>query len=104
KLALAALAHARFEEPTEDGELFGQIPADQWRRLIEGAGLLLTQRQVVQRLEDEVLTFVRAGMPGDDVGTTGDHHRVDIAADQNFAMAVGGRPRSRTSRSPIVSA
>jgi hypothetical protein len=35
----------------------------------------------MQRVEDEVLTLVGPGMPGNDVRATGDHHLVDIAAD-----------------------
>ena len=32
-------------------------------------------------------------MPGDDLGATGDHHLVDIAAHQHLAVAVGRRHR-----------
>ena len=32
-------------------------------------------------------------MAGDDVGGARDHHLVDVAADQNLAVAVGGRHR-----------
>src|SRR6516164_11242793 len=34
-----------------------------------------------------------AGMTGDPLGPTGDHHLMDVAADQDLAMAVGGRHR-----------
>ena len=93
ELAFAALAHAGLEQATQRGELLGQIPADQRRRLVESADLLLEQRQVMQRVEDEVLALVGARMPGDHLGAAGDHHLVDIAADQNLAVAVGGRHR-----------
>jgi hypothetical protein len=91
ELPFAALAHAGFEESAEGRELFGQIPADQRRCLVKGAGLLLEQHQIMQWLEDEVLTLVGPGMAGDDVGAEGDHYRVDLAADQDLAMAVGRR-------------
>jgi hypothetical protein len=93
ELPLAALAHACLEQATQRGELFGQRPADQRRRLVEGADLAFEQRQVVQRIEDKVLPRVGARMPGDDVGAAGDHHVVDVAADQHLAMSVGGRHR-----------
>lgn len=41
ELPFAAPAHPGFEKPAEGGALFGQIPADQRCRLVEGAGLLL---------------------------------------------------------------
>jgi hypothetical protein len=81
KLPFATLAHARFQETPEHGELFEQIPANQRRRLVEGTDLPLEQRQIVQRLEDEVLTLLGSGMVGDDVGAARHHHLVDIAAD-----------------------
>src|SRR5271168_4004839 len=75
------------------GEFLGQIPADQWRCLVESADLLFQQRQVMQRVEDKVLALVGARMTGDHLGPAGDHHLVDVAADQNLAVAVGGRHR-----------
>ena len=47
----------------------------------------------MQRVEDEVLAFVGARMTGDHLGPAGDHHLVNVAADQDLAMAVGGRHR-----------
>jgi hypothetical protein len=47
----------------------------------------------MQRVEHKVFPLVGPHVPGDDVGTAGDHHRVDIAADQHLAMAVDGRHR-----------
>jgi hypothetical protein len=32
-------------------------------------------------------------MPGDHLGSTGDHHRTDAAADHHFTVAIGGRYR-----------
>jgi hypothetical protein len=34
-----------------------------------------------------------ARMAGDHLGPAGDHHRVDVTADQHLAVAVGGRHR-----------
>jgi hypothetical protein len=45
ELTLAAIAHACFEKPPQMVELLGQHPALQRPCLIEGAGLLLDQRQ-----------------------------------------------------------
>jgi hypothetical protein len=57
KLAFTALGHAGFEQATQRGKFLGQIPADQGRRLIESADLLFEQRQVMQRVEHEVLAL-----------------------------------------------
>ena len=50
-LPLAGLAHAGLEQATEGRELLGQHPALERSGLVEGAELLLEQRQVVQRVE-----------------------------------------------------
>src|SRR5712671_305892 len=47
----------------------------------------------MQRVEDEVLALVGARMTGDHLGPAGDHHLVDIAADQYLAVPEGGRHR-----------
>ena len=67
ELALAGLAHAGLEQAAQRRERLGQVPALQRCGLVERAGLLLEQRQVVQRVEDEVLTRVGARVPGDDL-------------------------------------
>ncbi len=61
--------------------------------LIERADLLLQQRPVMQRVEDELLALARARVPGDDLCPTGDHHLCDIALHQHRAVAIGGRHR-----------
>src|SRR5207237_540154 len=66
----------------------GRFPADQRRCLVESADLLFEQRQVMQRVEDEVLALVGARMTGDHLGPAGDHHLLDIAADQEMARRV----------------
>jgi len=63
-------------------------------RLVERADLALEQRQVVQRVKHKVFPLVGPDVPGDDVGAARDHHRVDIAADQHLAMAVGVATRN----------
>ena len=93
ELAFAALAHAGLDQAPQRGEFLGQIPADQRRRLVESADLVFEQGQVMQRVEDKVLALVGARMTGDHLGPAGDHHLVDVAADQHLAVAVGGRHR-----------
>ena len=68
---LAGLAHAGLEQAAQGRERLGQVPALQRCGLVEGAGLLLEQRQIVQRVEDEVLARVGALVPGDDLGAAG---------------------------------
>jgi hypothetical protein len=43
--ALTAIAHTGFEQAPQMIELLGQDPALQWPRLIQGAWLLLNERQ-----------------------------------------------------------
>ena len=93
ELAFAALGHARLDQAPQRGEFLGQVPADQRRRLVESADLLFEQRQVMQRVEDEVLALVGARMTRDHLGPAADHHLVDVAADQNLAVTIGGRHR-----------
>src|SRR5947208_1244729 len=88
ELAFAAFGHARFDQAPQRGKFLGQVPADQRRCLVESADLLFEQRQVMQRVEDEVLALVGARMTGDHLGPAGDHHLLDIAADQEMARRV----------------
>src|SRR6266550_5531763 len=90
KLALAAFRHAGLDQATQHGEFLGQVPADQRGCLVESADLAFEQSQVMQRVEDEVLALVGARMTGDHLGPAADHHLVDVAADQNLAVPVGG--------------
>src|SRR5271169_6147578 len=89
ELAFTAFGHARFDQATQRREFLGQGPADQWRRLVESADLAFEQSQVMQRVEDKVLAFIGAWMTGDHRGSTGDHHLMDIAADDHFPVAIG---------------
>jgi hypothetical protein len=93
ELALAAFGHAGLDQATQRGEFLGQVPADQRRCLVESADFALKQSQVMQRVENEVLALVGAWMTGDHLSAAGDHHLVDVAADQNLAVPVGGRHR-----------
>ena len=93
ELAFAALAHAGLDQAPQGGEFLGQVPAGQRRRLVESADLLFEQRQVMQRVEDKILALVGARMTRDHLGPAADHHLVDVAADQNLAVTIGGRHR-----------
>ena len=65
ELAFAALGHAGLDQATQRGEVLGQLPVDQRRRLIESADLLFEQSQVMQWIENKVLALVGARMTGD---------------------------------------
>src|SRR5690349_4291784 len=93
ELAFAAFGHARFDQAPQRGEFRGQVPADQWCRLVESADLAFEQSQVMQRVEDKALAFIGARMTGDHRDSTADHHLMDIAADHHFPVAIGGRYR-----------
>ena len=92
-LALAGFSQARLQQSVKLHEGFGQFPADQGGGLIERPHFLFEQRQIVQRVEDEVLAFVGAGMAGDHLGGAADEDLMDVTAHQHLAMAVGDRHR-----------
>ncbi len=46
-------------------ERLRQCPVPQGSRLIEGAGLLFEERQIMLRIEDKLSAAVDAGMAGD---------------------------------------
>ena len=54
-LPAAGLEQPRLHQPAQGLELGGQLPVDQRRRLVQGADLLLDERQAVHRIEDHVL-------------------------------------------------
>ncbi len=54
ELAFAAIAHPPFKEPPQMLERFRKCPILQGSRLVQGAGLLLEERQIVLRVEDEL--------------------------------------------------
>lgn len=62
-------------------------------RLIEWVRLLLNQRQVAQRINDHVLTFMAAWVPGDHLVCPRNHYFMHISFDQHFAVAMVSRRR-----------
>ena len=79
ELSLALPAHPRLLKTPQLPVLLGQIPSGEWCRLIQSAGLLLQQRQVVQWVEYEVVVFVRAPVTGYHVGAAAYDHLIDVA-------------------------
>ena len=47
----------------------------------------------MDRVEDEVVLFVRARVPGDDLSAAADHHLAHVAPDQDLPVPVGHRRR-----------
>ena len=86
-LAPSGACHARLEQAPEGGEVFGQLPARKRRRLVEGAGLVLDERQVMEWIEDELLALVGACVARDHLRTAADDHLVHVAADQHLAVS-----------------
>ncbi len=70
-----------------------QGPALQGRRLIQGAGLLFEQRQIMTRLENEVVAGVAARMTGDLDAVAENDDLVDEALHQHVAKPVARRDR-----------
>jgi hypothetical protein len=93
ELAFAALAHTGLDQAAQRGKFLRQIPADQRGCLIKSSDLVFEQRQVMQWVVDKIFPLVRARMSGDYLRPAGDHHLIDVAADQDLAVAVGGRHR-----------
>jgi len=92
-LALALLPHPGFQKPLQGGELLRQLPIGERCGLVDRIGLLLNQRQVVQRIGHEVLARVGTRMARDNLSATGDDDLVHIPSDQNLLVAVGRRHR-----------
>src|SRR3546814_3936604 len=102
-LAPAVLVHPRLHQAAQRGELAGQVPALERSSLIQRVDLLLDQRQVMQRIEDDVFAFPAPRMAGDDLAAAADHHRVDVAANPDILMPVGDRDRSEEHTSELQS-
>ena len=68
----------------------GRSPAPR-SRLVERADLALDERQVVQGIEDQILTLIGSFVAGDDLGGAADQDPIHISPDQHLAMAVGHR-------------
>jgi len=84
-------AHTGLQETPQGGEGLGQIPAPERGRLVERADFALDERQVVQGIEDQILTLIGSFVAGDDLGDAADHDPIHISPDQYLAMAVGHR-------------
>ena len=65
ELAFAPVAHAAFQHAAQIGEGRRQGPALQRRRLIERAGLLFNQRQIVPGIADELGSPIGSFVPRD---------------------------------------
>ena len=76
---VTAIAQPGLQEPPQPEKLVWQRPPGQRRRLIERARLALQQGQVVQRIEDQLLTPVAATMTGDLLTPADDHDDVHVA-------------------------
>jgi hypothetical protein len=63
ELAFAAIAHPGFQEPPQMLERFRKCPVLQGSRLLERAGLLFEEHQIVLRVKDELTTAIDARMP-----------------------------------------
>ena len=93
------LGGARLHQAAQGLERGRQLPSGKRRRLIQRADLLLDQGQIVDRLEDRVLSLIGPGMAGDDLPAATDHHPLDVTAHPDVAMAIGPpAPSSRWSR------
>ena len=92
-LAFARLAQTRLQQTPQSPELCGQFPAGQWGCLIQCVRFPFQQRQVVQRIEDQLFPLVAAAMTGDLLAAATDDHFPDIAFEQHFAMTIRHRHR-----------
>jgi len=67
ELALALFTHTGLHKSTQDDEGFRQVPVSQRGCLIKRIGLLLDQRQLMQRVIDVILLLPRPRVTGDDL-------------------------------------
>jgi hypothetical protein len=93
KLAFAAIAHPGFQKPPQIRKGLWQCPVLQGSRLIECARLLFKQCQIMQGIEDELVTPVAAFMPGDLGCAANDDHLVHKAFYEDILEAIGRRRR-----------
>ena len=66
-------------------ELLGQRPTLQRPCLIQCAGLLLDQRQVMEWITDECTALIRPLVPGDFLTTADDDHLIDKTLHHDIA-------------------
>ena len=100
ELALALFTHTGLHKSTQDDEGFRQVPVSQRCGLIKRVGLLLDQRQLMQRVIDVILLLPRPRVTGDDLSPAGNHHLMHIAPHQNLLMTVGSRNRIIVAAAP----
>ena len=93
ELALTTIAHARLQKMAKVLEYLGQIPALQWRRLIERIRLRLDQRQIMQWVGNEHALAIGSRVPGDLLPATQDHDLLDEALHHDLLELVGRRRR-----------
>ena len=72
-----------FECGAERGEAGRELPVPVHGRVIEGAGLVLQRRQIVDRLEDRRPTFERPLVRCDRPARRDDDHSVDVSLDRH---------------------
>ena len=65
----------------------------EWSRLVQGSRLPLQERQVVDRVVDEIVSLVGAGMLGDDLRSAADDHLIHVAPQQHFPVSISHRHR-----------
>jgi len=58
ELPSATFVHAGFQQAAQLGEHIGQLPSLEWSGLVQCAGLLLQQGEIMQGIEHEVGTVV----------------------------------------------
>src|SRR3546814_9883095 len=74
--AVVAGPLAGFQEAAQGGEGLGQVPLLERGGLVERADLVFEQREVVQRIEDKVLTLIGSLVAGDDLSS--DEHTSEL--------------------------
>jgi hypothetical protein len=71
----------------------GSSHSTNWGRLIQRAGLLLQQRQIVNGIKDNILPVPAPAVAGNHISTTANDNLIDIAPDPNVTVAIGNRHR-----------
>ena len=87
ELPLALPAHPRLLKTPQPAVLLGKIPSGKWCRLVQSAGLLLQQRQVVQRVEYEVVVLIRPAVTGYHLRAAAYDDLIDVASHQHVPVS-----------------